>query len=71
MVHGFPSEQSSLPYNPAHNSSDTEEDYPAQQSQAGFYSGNLQSNGTEVSSIAPGSYPYPLYQYGPWDGKLS
>ena len=65
----LPSEQSSLPYNLAHNSSDTAEDYPAQQPRAEFYPGNLQRNGTEVDSIATESYSYPVYQYDHWDGK--
>lgn len=41
----------------------------AYQSQAEFYPGNLQSNGTEVSSTTPGSYLHLFYQSGPWDGK--
>src|SRR6266849_845843 len=72
MDHDFHSEQSPLPYNLTHNSSDTEDSeedfYPAQQSQAEFFPGNL--NGTVVSSITPGSYSYPFNQNGPWDGKL-
>ncbi|KAF8495789.1 hypothetical protein F5888DRAFT_541073 [Russula emetica] len=68
MDRGFPSEQPSLPYNLTRNSSDTEEDC-SDQSQADFYPGNLQRNGTEVSSIAPGSYLYPFHQYGLWDGS--
>jgi hypothetical protein len=73
MDHGFPSERSALPYNLTHNSSDTEDSeedfYPAQQFQANFFPGNPQGNGTEVSSIAPGSYSYLVHQNGPWDGK--
>ena len=68
MDPGFPSEQLSLPHDLTNNYSDTE-DYSAHQSQAEFYLGNLQSNGTEVSSIAPGSYPSPFYQSDPRDGK--
>lgn len=69
MDRGFPSEQSSLPYNLTHNSTDTVEYYLEHQSQDVFYPGNLQSNGTEVSSTTPGSYLHPFYQSGTWDGK--
>ena len=69
MDRNFASEQLSLPHNLPHNSSDTEEDYSAYQSQAEFYPGNIQSHGMEVSSVAPGSYLYPFYQSGPRDGK--
>jgi len=69
MDHGFPSEHLSLPQNLTRISSDTEEDYSPHQPQHEIYPDDLHSNGTEVSSIAPGSYSYPFYQYVPWDGK--
>jgi len=65
----IPSEQSSLSYDPTFRSRDTDQDDFVHQSQADFHPGNLQSNGTGESSITPGPYSYPHYQYGPWDGK--
>jgi hypothetical protein len=69
MDYGFPSEQLSLPHNLTRIPSDTEEDYSPHQPQHETYPDDLHSNGTEVSSIAPGSYSHPFYQYVPWDGK--
>jgi hypothetical protein len=64
-----PSEQLSLPHNLTRISSDTEEDYSPHQPQHKIYPYDLQSDGTEVGSLTPGSYSYPFYQYVPRDGK--